>query len=119
MDEKEIKRIIEDGYDESEEDTVGSMVKEVYKKKMRKAAILWGSYCGFFYVLGVISAVLLFRADQIRYQILLAAAFLFFMQRAALVKIIGWQWLHQNSIKRELKRLELRVAELSHSLKDR
>ena len=34
MDEKEIKKIIEDGYDESKEDTVGSMVKEFYKSMM-------------------------------------------------------------------------------------
>ena len=119
MNEEQIKRIIEDSYDDSKEDGVRLLVRDAYRKKMRTAAMLWGAYCCVFVALAILSAVLFFRADQLQYQIMFAAMFLFFGQRWALVKIIGWQWLRELGIKREIKRLELRIAELNQTGNDR
>jgi hypothetical protein len=37
----------------------------------------------------------------------------------AIMKIFAWQMIHRNSIKREIKRLELRIAELSEMVKSK
>ncbi len=37
----------------------------------------------------------------------------------SIVKIIAWQMAHRHGIKREIKRLELRIAELNKTVKNR
>lgn len=119
MDDEQIRKIIEDTYDYSKEDTLKSMVGQWYKKKIRWTAIFFGIYCGFFHLLAIISAVLFFQVDQVKYQMMYVALFLFFMQRSALVKTIGWQRLNKHSVEREVKRLELRIAELNEMAKSK
>ena len=117
MDEQQIKKIIEDTYDDSKENTLKSMVGQWYKKKIRWTVVAFSAYCGFFHLLAIISAVLFFQVDQAKYQMMYVALFLFFMQRSALVKTIGWQRFNKHSIDREIKRLELRIAELDETVK--
>lgn len=119
MDDEQIKKIIEDTYDDSKEDTLRSMVSQWYKKKISWTAVLFSVYCVFFHVLAIVSAVLFFQVDQAKYQMMYVALFLFFMQRSALVKIIGWQRLNKHSVEREVKRLELRIAELNETVKSK
>ena len=117
MNDEQIKKIIEDTYDDSKENTLKSMVGQWYKKKIRWTVILFSAYCCFFHLLAIVSAVLFFQVDQTRYQMMYVALFLFFMQRSALVKTIGWQRFNKHSIEREIKRLELRIAELNETAK--
>lgn len=112
MDQEQIKKIIEEPYDETREDTLRVSLKEHYKAKMRRTVIGFSIYCCVFYGLGIACGVMLLRTGDTRYQILFAALFLFFMQRAALVKTIGWQMLNKQGVEREVKRLEFRIAEL-------
>ena len=119
MDDEQIKKIIEDTYDESKENTLKSMVSQWYKKKIRWTAIVFSVYCCFFHLLAIISAVLFFQVDQAKYQMMYVALFLFFMQRSALVKTIGWQRVNKHSVEREVKRLELRIAELNETVQSK
>jgi hypothetical protein len=117
MNDEEIKRMIDNTYDDVKEDTLRASVKYFYGRKMQWTAIGFSIYCTVFYVLGILSAVLFFYADETKYQIMFAALFLFLMQRSALIKTIGWQGMNKHSIKREITRLEIRIAELNQTLK--
>jgi hypothetical protein len=117
MDEELIKKMIEDTYDDSREDGVLWMARDFYSKKMASLAIMvWAFaivclagavYCGFQF----------FNTEQTKYQILYAIIFGLFVEGIALMKIFAWQMLARNSVKREIKRLELRIAELSETVK--
>jgi hypothetical protein len=48
-----------------------------------------------------------------------AALFIYGANSVGLMKIFGWQMIHRRSIRSDLKRLELRMAELSEMLKSR
>ncbi len=106
-------------YDNVSEDLLLAMMKDRYNRKLRTSAILLSLYCAFFYVLGIAGAVMFFQTEQTKYQIMYAAVFVYFMQRAALVKGIGWQWINKHSIAREIKGLEIRIAELSKTVKQK
>ncbi len=106
-------------YDNASAGLLHAMMKDRYNRRLRTSAILFSVYCVFFYVLGIAGAVMFFQAEQTRYQIMYASVFVYFMQRAALVKTIGWQRLNKHSIAREIKGLEIRIAELSKAVKEK
>ncbi len=105
--------------DNVSEDLLLAMMKDRYNRKLRTTAILLSLYCAFFYILGIAGAVMFFQTEQTKYQIMYASVFVYFMQRAALVKTIGWQRLNKHSIAREIKGLEIRIAELSKTVKEK
>jgi hypothetical protein len=117
MNEKEIRKIIDDSYDESREDTYVSMVRDFYSRKMWSTAIfiwVWGmlffagaAYCAFKFS----------NANQTKSQIMYAAIFICFVQGISVMKNFAFQMIHRHSIKREIKRLELRIAELNETVK--
>jgi hypothetical protein len=121
MNREEFKDMIDrkDIYDPAREDTLRSMLSTFYSRQMRSTAILvWVNFliCA---ALAVGSVALLFRAQDIRYQLLYAALFVCFLQWATLSKTFAWQAIHRNSIRREIKRLELRLAEMQDTLRTR
>lgn len=113
MTDEQIRRIIEgQDYEGAKENTLRTMLGDFYNRKMLATAIfiwVWGiatvagaTYC----------AVRFFDAEQTRPQILYAALFVCCIQFLSLTKIFAWQMIHRNGIMREIKRLELRIAEL-------
>ena len=119
MDEKEIQKIIEGTYDVSRENTLWSMVGDFYNRKMLSMVILvWGMGVTFMGV-AIFSGVKFFRTGEIRYQIMYAVIFLTCIQWVGLLKIFAWQLIHRNSVKREIKRLELSIAEMSETVKNK
>jgi hypothetical protein len=107
--------MIDDKYDDAREDTIRSMLSEFYSRKMAATAVFVWAIGVIFLALAVYSAVAFFRTDQTKYQILYATIFITCFHAMGLMKIFAWQVLHRNSIKREIKRLELRIAELTPS----
>jgi Family of unknown function (DUF6768) len=115
MTDEQIRKIIEgpQDYEDIRENTFRSMLGDFYNRKMLFTATfvwVWGVavvagavYCG----------VRFFDAEQTRAQIMYAAIFVCCIQFLALTKIFAWQMIHRNGILREIKRLELRIAELS------
>jgi hypothetical protein len=116
MDEQ-IRRIIEDNYDDSRQDGLMSMARDFYNKKMLSMVVLVWSMGIIFMAGAIFSGIEFFRNDGIRYQIMYAVIFITCVQWVGLLKIFAWQVIHRNSIKREIKRLELSIAELDRTVK--
>jgi multisubunit Na+/H+ antiporter MnhG subunit len=110
-----IRQMVDDNYDDSREDTIRSMLSEFYSRKMAAtAALVWAVGIPLLAV-AVYCAVAFFRTDQTKSEILYATIFLTCFIFIGLLKVFAWQTIHRNSIKREIKRLELRIAELASS----
>jgi hypothetical protein len=78
--------------------------------------LVWGM--GIIFVgAAIFSSIKFFGTGEIRYQIMYAVIFLTCVQWVGLLKVFAWQLIHRNSIKREIKKLELGIAKLNESLK--
>ena len=119
MDQEQIKKIIEDTYDDSKEDTLLSMVGQLYSRKMFSSFIVHVAYSSVFIVLAVFCGIKFFQTQQVQYQIMYAVIFVCCIEFVILRKNIYWQMLHRNSISREIKRLEIRIAELNETVKNK
>ena len=119
MNNETIKKIIEDSYDESKEEGLRSIVRDFYSRKIMSSVILVWVMAIAFLGLAIFSAVHFFRTDQIRLQIMYAALFVVGLHEFGVVRIFAWQMAHRRNLKREIKRLELRVMELGETLKGR
>jgi hypothetical protein len=117
MNEEQLKKMIDDTYEDSKEDTIRSMIGDFYNKKMLSTILFVWAYGLAIIGLAVFSGIRYFRVDAVKYQIMYAAIFICCIQFIALIKVFAWQMIHRNSIKREIKRLELRIAELNQTVK--
>jgi cellulose synthase/poly-beta-1,6-N-acetylglucosamine synthase-like glycosyltransferase len=119
MNDEQIKKILEDTYDESRENTLRSMLKEFYNKKMLSVVILVWFWAIIFIAGAVYSGIQFFNTDQTQRQIMFAAIFIVCWQVVGQLKGFAWLMIHKNSIKREIKRLEFRIVELSDIMKNK
>jgi len=70
------------------------------------------------FMIGVVfSGIKFFYTGRTQFQIMYAAIFICCVQVCIFSKIKYWQMLHKINVSREIKRLELRIAELSETLK--
>lgn len=119
MNDEQIKKIINGTYDETRADTIWSMVGDFYNRQMISVIVfIWGWGIAIMAVT-IFSAIKFFNVEQTKSQIMFAAIFICGCQFIALMKIFAWQIIHRNGIKREIKRLELRIATLSEALTDK
>ena len=116
MNSEEIRKIIDDVYDDSREDSIRSMIGDFYSRRMRSTAVFIWVVALLFFAGAVYTGTRFFGAAQTRDQIMYAAGFICCVYLVGLMKIFAWQMVHRTSIKREIKRLELRIAELAESL---
>ena len=119
MSNEQIRKIIEDSYDDSKEETLRAIGRDFYSRRFRSAAIFAWAWSIAFIALAVYSAMQFFKADQTQGQIMYAALFILGAHGVGLMKILAWEMLHRHGVRREIKRLELRVVELSEMLKNR
>ena len=119
MNDERIKKIIEDSYDESKEEGLRSIVRDFYSRRLMSSAILAWIVAIVFIGMAVYSAIQFFKTDQTQWQSLYAVLFIVGVHELDVIRIFAWQMVHRHSIKRDLKRLELRVAELTETLKVR
>ena len=121
MDQEQLKKIIDTlpEYDESKEDTLLSMVGQLYSKKMLPSFIVHGIYSVPFIAGAIFCGINYFRTDEIQYQLMYAVIFVCCVQFVIFSKIKYWQMLHKHNISREIKRLELRIAELSRTVENK
>jgi len=115
MNQDELKKIIEssDQYDQDRQDGLRGMIGDFYSRKMLPIVILVWSFAITCMAGAVVSAVMFFAAEDVKHQIMWAVIFLTCIQWVGLMKIFAWQMIHRNSIKREIKRLELRIADMA------
>jgi hypothetical protein len=115
MSDTEIGTVMDDAYDDTREGSIRSMVREFYSRRMAwTAAFIW-VVALILVGLAVFSAVRFFGATETKSQILYATLFLTFFYWLGLMKVFAWQMVHRNSIAREIKRLEIRLAEMAKS----
>jgi len=119
MNEEEIKKVISEEYDQARENTLMSMARDFYNKKMRSIVILVWTFALIFVAVAVYCGIQFFKTDQVKSLIMYATIFIVCAHWVDLMKIFAWQMIHRNSIKREIKRLELRLAELNETVKNK
>ncbi len=121
MDKEQIKKIIEDSgrYDETKENGYRAMLREFYSRKMLSTVLLVWTHFLIFFALAIISGVLFFRTERTDEQIMYASFFVCCIVISYQIKIFAWLRLYENNIKRELKRLELCIIELTETAKGR
>ncbi len=117
MSDEQIRRIIDDSYDESKEEGIRAMGRDWFSRKMLSTVLFVWAWGLLLIALDVYCAIKFFETDQTREQIMYAALFIIGAQCIGGMKIFAWQMLHRRSIARDLKRLELRIAELSETLR--
>ncbi len=119
MNEEQIKKILDnpEEYDELKEDSYISWIRSGFKNCQGWAIILVFVHFFFFLALAVLCGILFLISETTKYQIMYAAFFVCCLLIAYLIKIFAWVWGCRNLINRDIKRLELRIAELSETVK--
>ncbi len=115
MNDELIKKMIEDTYDESKEDTLLSMVGQLYTRRMLPSILVHAVYSVPFFAGAIYCGVKFFKTDLSQFQLMYAAIFICCVQGIIFSKVKYWQMMHKNNISREIKRLELRIAALDET----
>jgi hypothetical protein len=102
-----------------EQISLWSMLKDFYNRKMLSVIILTWFWFLVILALVIYSVIKYFQSEQPKDLIFYATLFIIAIQFVVLMKIFAWQFIHRNSIEREIKRLELRIAELSEAVKNK
>jgi hypothetical protein len=121
MNDEQIKKIIDspEEYDDTKEESYIAWARFWFKSSQQWTIILVFAHFFFFLGLAVISGILFLVSETTKYQIMYAAFFVCLVLIAYLIKVFAWIMVSRNSIKREIKRLELRIAELSNSITEK
>lgn len=119
MNEDDIRKMIDGKYDDSKEDSIHSMIHDFYNRKMLSKVIFAWTHALICIGLMVFSGIKFFKADQTQTQLMYAVIFIAATQYLTLIKIFAWQMIHRNGIKREIKRLEIRLADLAQTIKNK
>ena len=119
MNNEPLKKIVEDSYDDSKEDSYVTMVKDFFSKQMQTIHIIFWIHILFFLVLMIVCGILFLMADQTKDQIMYASFFVCCVVLCYLIKVFAWIMVSKNSTQRELKRLEIRIAELAELIKNK
>ncbi len=100
-------------YDQGRESALRDMLVSSFRGQMKAVTfITWG--CMLVFAAGAVLAVVGFAlAQEVREMILCATAFLASFGMIVVVKLWYWMLANRNAVQRELKRLELRIAELA------
>ncbi|HNS22870.1 MAG TPA: hypothetical protein PKH24_20395 [Sedimentisphaerales bacterium] len=112
----DIRKILDDTYDDAREDSIRSMIGDFYSRKMLSTTVLIWFWAIVFLVAAGYTAMKFFETDEAQNQIMYASIFVCLVQFIGLMKVFAWQMMARNSVKREIKRLELRIAELAKAL---
>lgn len=117
MDKNQMNQILNQPLDAERirEGTYVSLITDFYTRN-NSAVIwwVWGNALAFL-ALMIVSAVLFFLAGSTRYQILYATLFLTGMQVIVLTKIVYFLSVLRNRTLRDMKRLELSLAEMNET----
>lgn len=102
--------------DPDHEPSMRTQIAETFRGRFRWLAWLATFSRIVFVILAVITATQFFRVDGTRELIAYATLFLICVVASAFIKLWYWMLLIKNSVIREIKRLELQIAELTREL---
>ncbi len=117
MMDEDIKRIVEDtdSYDEARGDRLLSILGDFYGREMRPMLIaLWGNALVAIAICGV-AAMMFFRTDRVKDEIMYAVIFMVGFGWLAGIKLMAWMWFARHNIARDIKRLEVRLADMAEA----
>jgi len=97
----------------AQEETFRQMLAGTFRSQPRWMSLIAWTYILVFTAIAVIAAVQFFGAEAVRGQILWATVFLTSNMIIMMLKMWFWMIMNRNRIIREVKRLELRIAELT------
>ena len=100
------------------EQSIFEMLMETFRGRHRWLVFLTMFWTIVFLVLGVLSVIRFFRADEMRDMLMWAGATAFFLSGVTMMKVWYWMELNKNAVTREIKRLELQIARLAGRIKD-
>ncbi len=118
MDREKLEKIIEE-YDEDQENTLRSMLSDFYSRRMLSIAVLVWVWAIIFMGGAVGSAIGFFATERTKAHIMYAALFVCFVLFVGFMKVFAWLMIARNGIRREVKRLELRIADLAGKLEQK
>ncbi|MFC1513830.1 DUF6768 family protein [candidate division KSB1 bacterium] len=120
MDKEQIKKIVDSplDYDESTEETVRSYLRDCFSKQVRWVAITFFALVFVALVPLTFSGFQFFRVEETQMQILYAAVFTCSWLTICILEIWAMVIVQKNSLRREIKRLELCIAELNENVKN-
>ena len=118
MNEEELKKLINDSYDQTKEETLGNIIKTFYSKKLRCIAIIVWGWALLAMASIVVSVVFFILTDQTKLQIMWAAVFICSFTFIGFVKEMAWSMVNKHLLSREIKRLELEIAQLSQKIEE-
>ena len=91
MNDKQTQAMIDEIYDTSKEDTLLSMVGQLYSRRMLPSLLVHGAYSLIFIVPAVYCGIKFFDTQQVRFQLMYAAIFICCIQFICLRKVIYLQ----------------------------
>lgn len=94
------------------DDTLRGMISIAYSKKMRSLMVLAWIYILAFMALTVWTIVVFSKTDDVKTMILCATGFIMSIMCISIIKLWIWQNIAKISLKREIKRLELKIDSL-------
>jgi len=119
MDKDQMKQIIDQPLDPEHirEGTYVSFFSDFYTRNNR-VVIVW-VWCNAFFnlALAIVSAILFFKTNNPQYHILYATLFICSVQVLVLTKVVYYLAVIRNRTLRDIKRLELSMAEMNETLK--
>ena len=118
MMQEQIDKMMEDNYDMSSGETLREMIGVFYGKRMRTIAIIVWFWGLLFMALIIFAAIKFAYSADTKMQIMYAAFFVSGWIGIGVCKEMAWSMINKNLLGREIKRLELRIAELSKIVKE-
>jgi hypothetical protein len=97
-------------------ETFRQMISDTFRSQPRWMSVMAWIYALLFTAVAVVAAVKFFGAEGVRNQILWATVFLTSNMIVMILKVWFWMIMNRNRILREVKRLELRIAELTDTV---
>jgi hypothetical protein len=94
------------------EESVMELVTYSFRGRARWLTIITWVKMFFFVIAAAVSVTQFLRTDSTRWQIAWASLFIVFALGTSIMLVLYWLELNRNAVTRELKRLELRIAEL-------
>ncbi len=107
-----LKRSLDDAGDTGSIDSIRDMVRESFRGKSRVMVVMTWAKMLMFLAMSVFAAIQFFQVDGLRGLVGYAVLFLVGLQGWTMMWQFHWMLLNRNSAARELKRLELQIAEL-------
>jgi hypothetical protein len=112
----ELRRANGGDYDPRREETLRGMLLSTFRGRTWWMSLVAWIYILLFTGLAVFAAVRFFQVEGDRQMLLYATVFVAAIIIAAITKIWYWMLINRNAVQREVKRLEIRIAELAEKL---